>query len=249
MVLVMMARLERFQYWDIDQKNTVWQDLHDYTRTPLLITGSSIPSILGYGYDSCNRMWQYFTGERKAQDDIDDFQKQLFEYGHYWEPFAAKAFMKAYPLWVGTQPGFLLDKEHDWLGVSLDYICVEDRSFLNLPTPSKLLNLEIKCRPLASIPIPTCINEVPAKHVIQCQIQMHVTGITDTCLFFFKEGRHSEWHIQKDDNFWNAIEPTLLEFKECVLQKRKPPRGGFKKLMGPHVKQLMQNLKPFQGAI
>ena len=115
--------------------------------------------------------------------------------------------------------------------------------------PTKLLNLEIKCRPLASIPIPHTIAEVPIKHVIQCQIQMHVTGINDSCLFFFKEGQHSAWHIKKDDKFWKGIEPYLHKFREYVASKQQPPRGGFKKAVEPIVESMMQNLKPFQGTI
>jgi hypothetical protein len=177
----------RFRFFNVEQQDPVWQELHDFIRRLIIISASTVCNIIGHDYDSCTRIWEYYTGKRDAKQDTDTFKQKLFDWSHDNEPNVIATFNKHWANFKGVQPGFVFDAKQDWLEANLDYICIPDYSYLDfnrltVNPANSLLNVECKC-PMNGI-VPQSVDEVRVKHIIQCQIQMHVTGIKNSCLLY-----------------------------------------------------------------
>ena len=240
-----MNGTDRFKFWYEPQDSPVWADLHILeANQDFLLSASNIPDALGHGYKSTMELYQLYIGEKTSK--IDPFLEQILEHGKKQEPNALKDWLSKHPMFGGIQPGFLYSKQYSWLGCSLDHICLKNYEALDFkfPTQNSLLNLEIKC-PFTG-KIPQDISQVKVNHVIQTQYQMFCSGITESCLYYYTLGLQSGWHIKKDDEFIKHTLPLLKEFKNCVLTKKPPERGYFKRKSKPFVNEMMKKVKIFK---
>jgi hypothetical protein len=136
-----------FQYFAIDQKDLIWQELHNFSRKPIVI---SVCNIIGHSYESCTRMWGYYIGIRNPNQNINPFKQKLFDWSYNNESNAITTFKKHWTNFKDIQSSFIFNAKQNCLGASLDYICISDYNYFefnkqNVPIASNLLNLKCKC--------------------------------------------------------------------------------------------------------
>ena len=54
---------DQFEYWYLDQKSPLFSLLHHPLAWPIFITASVVPSILGHGYQSPQKVFRLMTGQ------------------------------------------------------------------------------------------------------------------------------------------------------------------------------------------
>jgi hypothetical protein len=236
----------RFKYWYEPQDSPIWADLHILEPgRPFLLSASNIPDVLGYGYKSSNHLYQLYTGD-KTPDDSPQLQ-EILAHGKKTEPFAIQRFLNDYPSFKGIQPGFVYAKEPDWIGCSIDHICMRDYQYLEFvqPTSPQIINLECKCPWTGKIP--RHVSEVKVNHAIQTQYQMFCSGMQESVLYYYTPGEQSAWYMKRDQEFYSATMPLLQEFRKMVLGREPPKRGYFKKKSRAAVDKMMSKIVVFSN--
>jgi hypothetical protein len=167
----------RYLYTFVEQGSEEWLKLHDPINK--IITASIVPDIVGFGYQSKNRIYRQFKGLEKRE--FNEQTQQILSYGRVNEHNAAEQFKEILNL-PQAKMGFIFHPYYDWLGCSPDRILRASDGEYEL--------LEIKC-PFKT-KIPESITEIPLKYIIQCQIQLACLPSVRGCYLYIWRHLHNK---------------------------------------------------------
>lgn len=217
----------RFQYWFLDPDTDMrWQNLHDLSNVPHVVSASVVPSILGVGYDSPNKIYEWSTGIKPHynKDNI-----PAIRWGKEKEPVALQQFYQQNSNLLGIKPGFIFHQQFPFLGASSDHICYDIKS-------KQIFNIEVKC-PFNF----ENVNAAPKLNwLIQIQIQMACLELNHSCLYIWTPEKAMTYHVPIQPEFIDyCIERVKYFLQEHVEKKTPPPRAK----MTPEFQLLVNQLQ------
>jgi hypothetical protein len=221
----------RFKYWFDEPSGELWDALHRPDKMDeFLITASIVPEILGVGYGSPKKQYDLYT---KSTQYVKQ-ESPAIDWGNEHEKDAIIAFYQRFPGFVGVKPGILFHADYPTvpLATSLDSI------IWNARYPEHLINLECKCPFYNNFKLPSTVNDVSLKHIVQCQTQMLISGIRDSILWFWSPHGTKGFHIKYNKKAEKLIIKAIKEFENMVKDKLPYPRGHFKTKYAAQCEQL-----------
>jgi hypothetical protein len=216
---------DRWKYWFDEPKGEVWDALHRPDKMKeFLITASVVPEIMGVGYSSAAKQYKLYTKQQTYQPP----NTPAVDWGQTHEEEALNTFLTHYPQWVGIKPGILFHKDYPTvpLAASLDMILVQKTDDIS---EAELINLECKCPFYRDKQLPYSMDSIPLKAIIQTQVQMMVTGIQKSILWYWNPKDCVGIDIVKDDYSEKLILSAIKDFKEYVDGKKPWKNGEMKK--------------------
>lgn len=192
------------EYMEGDQ--TRWEEQHEdgYTidGVPVISASNAANIIPGCGFKTPRVFHSILRGDRKSAPN--DFQKQLFQYGHDHEGAAMHAYLRLFrvPLCDTAQRTY-----GKYIRATPDMLTIEDGQFVNV---------EIKCPHSQKLP-----EGAPLKYVVQCLLQMHLMRpfikTRKTMLFFWTPTDCAAYEIQYNQVTAEMLFDALVDFQRDVL--------------------------------
>lgn len=197
----------------------MWEALHQEGpfENVQFYTASRVPSIVGCGYDSPQKTWEYMTRTNKPTENV--HSQKAKEHGKSHESVALADFREQFADSFGVcgcVVGMVVHPTVEYLAASADYIAWDNRN-------GALINVEIKCPYSASLP--QTINAVKDNYLVQTQVQMMCLPLQRTLLFVWKceeDGTVGRvcFELPAYPEFQRWLEQQVKEFKRAVEQRR-----------------------------
>lgn len=188
-----------FKFVELEQGTPEWLA---WRRT--VITGTDCPAILGSSpWSSAYKIWQRKLGHTEEQAS-----NEAMERGKRLEPEARAQFNERYNM--NMSPEVVESTEFEFLGASLDGMCMLGRSLL-----------EIKCGG-AKLHAMAANQEIPQYYLDQIQHQLLVTG-AERCYYYSYDGKDGICiEVLPDPEFKARFIPKAREFWRCVALNEPP---------------------------
>ncbi|MAH47133.1 hypothetical protein CMI37_15000 [Candidatus Pacearchaeota archaeon] len=178
-----------------------------------VIGASETPAIVGEGYAGSGAwsVWYSKVYGDELEETLDPDTVKRLRRGRFAEEFILKMFEAETEIQV--TPGGMTIRYHPdypWIGATCDGIAqgitpVEAKLFDRSQSPEWR------------------DGDSPVKHQIQLQQQMQVTGADKGYLVGWDGSSNLQIReYERDDRFWDAVMPRLIEFWECVKSQRPP---------------------------
>lgn len=188
-----------FKFVELEQGTSEWLS---WRKT--VITGTDCPAILGSSpWTTAYKIWQRKLGLIEEQ-----VSNEAMERGKRLEPEARAQFNERYN--VLMEPSVVESTEFEFLGASLDGMCLIENSLL-----------EIKCGG-AKLHSMAAKKEIPKYYLDQIQHQLLVTG-AERCFYYSYDGKDGICiDVLPDPEFKKNFIPKAREFWKCVALHEPP---------------------------
>ncbi len=227
--------MSRFKYFFEPQNGKLWEQLHNPNLNPRFFTASSVANLLGCGYESGAKEYDYRTAA-KPFDAFLRAKNPAFEFGHKHEPDAIQSFYVKHPQFKGVKPGMILHPNREDMAASLDQITVNEKTH-------KFYNLEIKCKFNGEhFETP---EQIPFTYLVQVTIQNYIAGLEEAILWVWTPQRQTGWLIPRDDQLMKEIESGVDRFIERLNTNKRPNRTKLDEKLSGLLTNLRTRIKSF----
>lgn len=223
-----------YRYFFEAPHSPVWNDLHDPGLGHRIHSASSIPNIVGYGYDSRFVYYLRCTGLRQKEDMSENV---AIQHGVENEPRARDDFIRKYPHIYFCNPGFLLHPEYPFIGATSDGFGWDSKK--EMP-----VSIEFKC-PFISGNVQST-RDIKENYLIQVTVQMACTGFQLAYLhYWFEEEESVTFEIPFCEKVWDCILKAVQDFAKEVELKREdfPKRMKKDPVLAMHLHNLVKKIK------
>lgn len=202
-----------WRYFDLENHSPEWEKLHRPNSHEFFITASYVANLFGFGFRSIKQAIKDYSSTGDEQSDTANvFLQRLFDYGNEHEPIAREQFLsKFYSPQFALPRLITLPEPYAYVGCTLDMLFF-------VPSLEEWVNVEIKCPYRGTIP-----DTPPAKYIVQCQLQMHVTQqfktkISKTILYYWTPEDDRMFFIRYNETLVGSILVQVDMFKRHVTQ-------------------------------
>jgi hypothetical protein len=201
-----------------------WQQEHEdgfrVDGVPVISASNAANIFPACGFKSPAKFFRVLRGEEKSAPN--DYQKELFKYGHDHEGTAMSSFNRVFGV-------YLCDTRHRTFGKYIratpDMIAVREHMWVNV---------EIKCPFSKQLP-----DDVPDKYLVQCMLQMHlmrpfISAIEETVLYYWTPVHTEAYNVQYNKTVAEQLFDELVEFQRAATDSSALPktdRGNLKALL------------------
>lgn len=211
---------EKIDLFQMKQHCVIWENLHRPDSMLNIIGASTLPSMIGFGYDSPHKTWRLAWKFEEREES--GFFKMILDYGNECEPIARNQFIKDFDVKCPNIPGTLLATssiEFPWtLGASMDLICYYNE---------KQISVEIKCPYGQSLPFTGEIfspEKIKPQWLIQCQIQMYCAGFKESILYIWTEQKAVAILVPYHEELMKECFKETDKFMLMLIGKSEPPK-------------------------
>lgn len=220
----------RFRHLTEPQDSPVWKQLHNRINSDLY-SASVIPNLMGIGYKA--RCYEYDI-IKGLKEDKDISHLEHIKFGKESEPLAKEDFQKAFPFLMCITPGIIYHEKYPNIAASSDMICISKKD-------GALLNVEIKCKYNGILP--ETPEGIAPKVLVQANVQMAVTGIGFTVLWFWTKEKQIGWLMPYHEGMWQECLAAVEEFRTMLAENKRPHRTKVKQSVLNCISEINKSLK------
>ena len=223
-----------FRYWYHLAKDPIWEDLHHPHHKPYLFTASIIPSVLGVGYMSPCKLFHLMSLQAGCESTITSntetkTSNPAIEWGSNNEPLAVNQLVADYmPDWYPLECGLKLHPALPHIGATPDRILIHsdgDHSGSSTLSALEWLPLEVKCPWKRELP--TTVEDIPLKWLMQVQIQLDCLSIQTGLLHIWRPFESKTFLISKCAAFCQDAYRGVDQFIKWLDGTEQPPSSRF----------------------
>lgn len=220
----------RFRHFTQPQDSPTWKSLHNRVNSDLF-SASVIPNLMGVGYKA--RCHEYDLVKGLKEDKDISFLPHI-KFGKDNEPKAKEHFSKAFPFLMCITPGIIYHANHPYIAATSDLIAVSKND-------GQLMNVEIKCK--FNGQLPETPEDIPARVLIQANVQMEVSGIGFTTLWFWTPEKQTGYLMPYSRALWIESLAAVHEFRQLLAENKRPSRTKVKQSLLDVIQEVQASLK------
>jgi len=185
------------------------------------LTASTIPDVMGVGYNSRKQRWEFARGKPQV---FDAFAQKIMDRGKVMEAaaaddFKAKVFMLI-PAWDSS--GFTMEETGLWLNSDFPFFGATPDRILRCPGWEDEL-LEIKC-PMSTENFDPQ-SEKCLRYLIQLEVQLRMVNAKAGHLWVYGDTIGPSFYVYwpRNDELWALIRMYCERFRTLVITNTPPP--------------------------
>lgn len=225
----------RFRHFFCTNESPEWKALHnpEQRRQYKFYSASVIPDLCGssIGYNSRSQQYDWIKG-LKEQRDISDLPP--IKFGNENEPIAKERFQECFPFLMCVTPGLLYHPEYEYIGATSDLLAISKQN-------GELLNVEIKCMFMGILP--ETVEDIKARYIIQTMVQMAVSNIPVTALWYWTQEQQACFLIPFHKGLWEELLRVVHEFDGQLQRNERPTRTSASKNLLQYLQEVKSTIK------